>query len=161
MNQAHTSTGWLPILAIALAAFLLSSRGCHFSPATPGVPPEGPNMVRAFGANDNRAEAAAHALAMATIHDSVADMLEYDGKLETPRLKTGVQVDDFQRALREFRMRGWSFGYRYPDLRTELQLWFDAQVGDSGGAIDAPRRQKWIQAHRAAAASCRYAASRG
>jgi hypothetical protein len=158
---------WLVLALFALGGLML--RGCSAASVVPlGPPPKGPDMVRAFATNDNRDEAKAHLHALATIHDALADCLEYDGKQKTPRITTGVQADDLARALRELRMKGWSFGFRYPDLKTELQTWFDSQVGDSGGPLDtdkdgkpSDRRQKWIQAHRAAAACCRYAIERG
>lgn len=163
MNQ--TKFPWpLLLIVVAAAVFFFSRQPGSPLPQPSPAPAVGPNMVRAFSTNDNRAEAKAHMHAFATMQDALADLLEYDGKLDKPRLTTGVQVDDFQRAVREYRMKGWSFGYRYPDLRTELQTWFDGQVGDSGGSIDVDdaghpngRRQKWIQALRTCAASCRYA----
>ena len=161
----------LPMLLVAAVAFFaLSSRSCSVpAPFTPVPGPVvGPDMVRAFATNDNRAEAVVHCHALETILDSSADVLEYDGKLQQPRIKTGTQWDDFRRALRENRMKGWSFGYRYPDLKHELEKWFDAAAGTSGGPLDVDRdgkpidqRKKWIDACRAAAASCRYAAGRG
>jgi hypothetical protein len=156
------------VLLAGFAAFLLFGRGCAVpAPYVPVPPPAaGPDMVRAFSTNDNRAEAMGHCHALETILDAAADVLEYDGKLPEPRIRTGVQWDDFRRALRENRMQGFSFGYRYPDLKNELESWFDKTAGTSGGPLDvdkdgkpADRRRQWIEACRGAAASCRYARS--
>lgn len=167
--QPNASSIVVPLLLLAAVVALFLGQGCQPTPSplvpTP-QPVGGPDMVRAFSANDNRVEAMAHCHALETILDTAADVLEYDGKLQEPRIKTGVQLEEFRRALRENRMKGFSFGFRYPDLKVELEGYLDRAAGTSGGPLDfAPdgkpldTRQKWIQAFRTAAASCRHAQS--
>lgn len=151
---------WL--LAIVLIAVLwsLQGRGCS-SVVPPPQPPAGPDLVMAFSTNDNRAEAAAHAHLFATICASVAEYLEYDGTRPEPLIKTGVQIDELRRSLRQTRTKGWSFLPRYPGLHGKLEGYLTQQLGSSGGPIDKEQRAKWVAAMRQLAACAQYATERG
>lgn len=155
---------WLVVVVVAVALWVSSGRGCTLSglknPVAP-QPPAGPDLRKAFAANDNRAEAAAHARTFAAICGSVADYLEYDGTREQPLIKTGVQVDEFRRALRQTRTRGWSFLAKYPDLGRSLEDFLTQQLGTSGGPIDKAQRDKWVSVMRQVQACAAYAADRG
>ena len=165
MTAAKPAFPWLP-LAIVVAAAILAGRfgGTQPSPSPQPAPPafSGPDMGPAFATNTNRAEAIEHARTLADILDELAGVIEYDGTLPRPRVKTAVQVDDLRIALRDYRMRGWSFLEQYPALRDALDKYFSAVVGTSGQPIDQPgltagktRRQEWIDACRTLAESCR------
>jgi hypothetical protein len=153
----------LVITVVAVALWVSSGRGCSGLPS-PGVtpaPPAGPDLVKAFRANDNRAEARQHARTFAAICGSVADYLEYDASRSEPLIKTGVQVDEFRRALRQTRTRGWSFLAKYPELGPALEDHLTKQLGTGGGPIDKTQRDKWVAAMRQVQASAVYAAERG
>jgi hypothetical protein len=102
-TPAASSSGprlWLVLVVVAAAMWVSSGRGCHaLKPPLPAPqPPAGPDLRKAFSANDNRSEAAQHARTFAAICGSVADYLEYDGTRPEPLIKTGVHVDEFRRA---------------------------------------------------------------
>lgn len=157
MNLKQIPT-WLPIAGIVLAAVLYSG----WKGTTPGVAPmpkpPGPDMVAVFAKNDNRAEAKQHAHIMATIMGSLADFIEYDGQRKEPRITTGVQIDDVRLALRENRMKGWSFSTKYPDLGSAVESLMNEEVGTSGGVLTDTQRKKWVDALRKLSKCCEYAA---
>jgi hypothetical protein len=124
----------------------------------PVAPPSGPNLVEAFKTNDNRGEARQHAHQFATICSSLAEFIEYDGTRSEPLIKTGVNIDEFRRGLRQTRTKGWSFLTKYPSLEKELETYLTAQVGTSGGPVDKPQRDKWVAAMRTLSACAEYAA---
>lgn len=124
-------------------------------------PPAGPDLRKAFQANDNRREARQHAHVFATICGTLADYLEDDGKRTDPLIKTGVHVDEFRRGLRQTRTRGWSFLAKYPDLGKALEDHLTNQLGTSGGPLDAAQRAKWVTTMRQVQACAQYAAERG
>lgn len=143
----------LPLLVVAGVAALLGQQ-----PPAPGPVPSGPDLGAAFRTNDDRAEARQHARVFATICGSLADYLEYDGSRTQPLIKTGVQIDEFRRGLRQTRTKGWSFLTTYPELGPAVEQFLTREVGTSGGPISAEQRQKWITAMRQLAASSEHAA---
>lgn len=152
---------YLPLLAaIGLAAWLLIARPFDGAAPAPLPAPAGVDLAAAFATNDDRAEAAEHARTFAAICRSLADCLEYDAGRSEPLLKTGVQVDDLRRGLRQIRMRGWSFLAKYPELGPRTEAFLAGQVGTSGGPLSAEDRTKWIAAFRTLAAAAEHAASR-
>jgi hypothetical protein len=158
MNERRS---YLPLLvAISLAAWLVMARPFDQAVPAPGPAPVGVDLQAAFATNDDRAEAAEHARTFATICRSLADCLEYDAGRSEPLLKTGVQVDDVRRGLRQTRMRGWSFLAKYPALASATESYLVSQVGTSGGPLSAEDRAKWISAFRTLAAAADHAASR-
>lgn len=173
MNRtpAQQASIWPLVLIGVVAVGLLFFQASGKDPAAPDADPGAPDMVAVFAQNDNRQEAVAHALAMATISDSVANILEYDGQQQPPKYTNGVEFDDLRLLIRKYRMSGWSFATKYPQLPTVLESFFAAQIATgtdasgkpvtSGGPVTAEMRKKWIAAHRQVAKSCRYAASRG
>ena len=143
-----------PLLLIGFAAFLLIRDGG--GDAAP-VPPLGAELSAVF---DGHADGKAHARTLAEICHAVADVVEYDGTLTTPRLKNGVQLDDLRAAVRDGRTRGWSFIATYPALKPIFETHFTNAVGTSGGPLDATRRAAWVTAFRQLAAASEHAAGR-
>jgi hypothetical protein len=147
------------VLAVGVAVVcLVWGRGAA---PTPGPGPSGPDLVRAFSTNGDRSEATLHARTFATICASLADCLEYDGSRSSPLIKTGVQIDELRRGVRQTRMRGWSFVAKYPDLGPAVDAFLTAELGTSGGPLAPEQRSKWIAAMRQLAAAAEYAAQRG
>lgn len=167
-QQPKASLMPLVLLAAVGIGFMIY-QGSKADPKTPETNPGPPDMVAVFAQNDNRQEAAAHALAMATISDSIANILEYDGTLQPPKYTNGVEFDELRLLIRKYKMSGWSFTAKYPLLPTTLEAYFTSQVSTgvdaggkpitSGGPVTADMRKKWIDAHRQVARSCRYAAA--
>jgi hypothetical protein len=157
MNERRS---YLPLLAaIGLAIWLVTAKPFDGPAPAPGPAPAAVDLVAAFATNDDRAERVEHALTFATICRSLADCLEYDAGRSEPLLKTGLQVDDLRRGLRQTRMRGWSFLAKYPALGSQTEAFLAGQVGTSGGPLSAEDRAKWISAFRTLAAAAEYAAS--
>lgn len=95
------------------------------------------------------------AVVMAEMCRELADQIEWDGKLESPRLTTGAALDDLRRTTREFRMRGTSIGARQPLVRDAVEEFLNDRLGRGGGPIDAEQRRLWIEALKDLAVSCR------
>lgn len=79
---------------------------------------------------------------------SLADVIEWDGMQEHPRLTTGVHIDDLRRAAREMRLRGESIGDRQPKVRDAVHKFLDETAGTSGGPIGPQERSAWVTAFR-------------
>lgn len=154
------SFSWVKVAAIAFAFYLMSlGRGCQS--IAPSQPPAGPDLVKAFSTNDDRGEAMAHAHVFATLCESIANCIEYDGKQPKPRITTGVQLDDLRLTMRQMRMGGWSFLTKYPELKDSVEKFLTDEVGTSGGPINETQRGKWVSAMRKLQACAQYAAERG
>jgi hypothetical protein len=140
----------LTILAILAAggmvAFAILESGKQ--PATPApAPVVGLDLRGRFVGP----EAAADAAATAALVGELADAIEWDGKQDEPRLRTGAAFDDLRRAARELRCRGVSLGARQPAVRDSIKAFLDQQVGTDGGPVDAAQRAKWVAAFKAVA----------
>lgn len=144
-------------LFVALAVVVFFPFG-GVGPDVPGPAPDGPDMVSVFRVNSDTAAAKRHARSMATILFSLSEMLEFDGKRQPPRITSGVQVDDVRLALREWRMKGWSFAKDYPSMVQVFNSYLTQEVGTSGGALDVAQRGKWVRALKTLGDSCQYAA---
>lgn len=166
MRNAQRSPWPLVLIIGAAVLYYAFQQGGCTAPVTPLVPrPEGPDLVAAFSTNDNRAEAAAHAHAFATLCDELADCIEYDTRQPKPRLTTGVACDDLRRAAREMKFDGASLGSKYPGLPSAVDAFFVERVGTWGGKFDDPKANKkaadWAAAFRQLAKCAEYAAKRG
>lgn len=149
----------LPLLIVAgIAAFVWFGGD---SPAPPTPRPAGPDLVPAFRTNDDRAQARQHARTFGTICGSLAEYLEYDGTRSDPLLKTGVQIDDFRRGLRQTRMKGWSFLIQYPDLGPAVDAFLTQELGTKGGKFSAEQRAEWVAAMRQLEQAAHYASTQG
>ena len=95
------------------------------------------------------------AVAMGGMCAALADKIEWDGSLESPRLTTGAALDDLRRTCREFRMEGVSIGARQPQVRDAIEVFLNEKLGRSGGPIDAEQRSAWVTSLRELATSCR------
>lgn len=155
-GQAKKPIGLLPIVLLAAAAGLFFFGRSAGTPALPQ--PAGPDLVQAFATNDDRAQAHAHAQAFGAICFSLADVLEYDGALEAPRIKSGVQVDDLRRWTRENHLAGRSFAAKYPGLKSAVEQHLTQALGTAGGNLSPEQRAKWVTAFRELAANAEYAA---
>jgi hypothetical protein len=131
---------WLVIGVLSYALFRDKFLPSH--PVNTGT------LGKAFETNDDRDAAVRDAHIFATLCVSLADAIEYDSKQSAPRLRTGTQVDDLRRAVREYRMKGASFAMKYPALPGAVDAFITSRVGTSGGPLDVEQRKKWIAAFR-------------
>jgi hypothetical protein len=114
-------------------------------PAPPAPKPEPPEAFSLAGKFVG-ATAAEDAAILAALCDELARIIEADGQRESPRLKSGVQMDELRVAAREGRTRGISIGARQPKARDAIEQYLNEAVGVSGGPVDAGQRAKWVDA---------------
>lgn len=154
--QKNNLPVWPLVVFAAIAAGVV-----YLGDRTIFVDPGAPDMVAVFAANEDRAEAKLHAYAMGTICESLADVIEYDGTLSSPKFVTGVQLEELRTLTRKYRMRGWSFADKYPTMGSTMESFLNDAIGKNGGKIDAEGRRRWVEAYRQIGKSCKYAADRG
>ena len=147
----------LPVVAVVLVVgyFLLNGAKGPLLPR-----PDGPDLTAAFSQSNSSSQASTDARQFAALCSSLADMMEYDGKRQEPRLLTGVQMDDLRRWSREYLQTGSSFGSRYPKLPELVGTYLDEQLGKSGGPLTPESRSKWVATHRQLSLCGEYAAQK-
>lgn len=146
------AAGCLVALALLVWAF---SVGTSDSGPNPGpVPPTG-LVLRGLFIGQN---ASLDASMLSALTAELGDIIEYDGTLPAPRLKTGVAFDDLRIAAREARLRGESLGARQPKVREAIHNYLDETVGTSGGPVTPADRAKWVAAMRDISRACADAA---
>jgi hypothetical protein len=84
----------------------------------------------------------------------IADVIEYDGTLEKPRLSAGVHVDELRTRARDFRCKGENIRDRQPAVNKAVEEFLDKAVGNSGGPLSEQQRKAWVDAYREIARSC-------
>lgn len=94
------------------------------------------------------------AVTFGALCDELAGVIEYDGRLEAPRLKNGVQFDDLRIAACDARMRGVSIGARQPKVREAIKEFLEKSVGTSGGPVSVEARRQWVDAFHSIARAC-------
>ena len=142
------------LFALGCLLFLIPS-GSDSTPPNPGpVPPQG-LVLRGMFIGEN---AASDAAMLSALTGEIGDIIEYDGTLADPRLKTGVAFDDLRIAAREARLRGESLGARQPKIREAIHTYLDECVGTSGGPVTPADRAKWVAAMRDISRACADAA---
>lgn len=102
--------------------------------------------------------AASDAAMLAGLCDELANVIEWDGMKNEPRLRSGVAFDELRVAAREARCRGESIGQRQPHARAAIEEFLNAEVGTSGGPIGPEGRSKWVAAYRELGRACEDAA---
>ena len=149
--QRQIASGCLVVLALILWAF---SGGNEVAPNPGPVPPTG-LVLRGLFVGQN---AGSDAQMLSALTGEIGDVIEYDGSLPSPRLKTGVALDDLRIAAREGRMRGESLGSRQPKVKEAIHSYLDETVGTSGGPVTPAERAKWVAAMKDISRACADAA---
>lgn len=139
---------------VLLAIGLWSMRSSPAPSPTPAPEPAGLNLRGKFVGHT----AAGDAALLAGLCDELANIIEWDGMKEEPRLKSGVAFDELRVAAREGRCRGESIGQRQPRARAAIEEFLSAAVGTSGGPIGPEGRSKWVAAYRELGRACADAA---
>lgn len=101
--------------------------------------------------------AATDASAFSAICDSIADALELDGKSTTPRISTGLQLEDLRVGTSEFRFAPVPLRDRQPHVRAAVGRYLDEVAGKSGGPLDPVARARWVSCFREVAQASREA----
>lgn len=132
------------ILAIAALAAIV-----EFMPRSGGEdrPEPGLNLRGKF-VGPNAAEDAA---AFAGLCHGIADALQADGQKSSPRINTGVQLEDVRVAAAEGRFLPRALTREQPHATAAAGKYLDDTVGTSGGPLDATKRSQWVAAYRALA----------
>lgn len=135
---------------VAAAWYGLAAR----SPAGPGPAPAPVGPAGLVLAGLFRGPTAADdAATLGALCDQLASCVELDGRLPSPRLKSGVAVNELRIAAREGRMAGESIGDRQPAVRDAIHQYMDRDdvLGPAGGPLDAAQRARWVAAFRSIA----------
>lgn len=144
----------LAVIAYSLLPPLVEPHDIKPQPSDPG----GPNLLAVFQKSDQTTQAVADAQAFGLLCQSLAAMIEFDGKQPEPQLVSGVQLDNFRTLARFYQANGASYATRYPALAHVAGDYLESQLGTDGGKLDPAARARWIAAYRALAASALYAA---
>ena len=155
MNKSNT----IPIILIVgyITYQQFAGNGSPIAPK-PAPPILGAEVMAAFSQTDNRQQAAADAKLLAYVCDTLAEILDTDGKLKEPQLSTGLAIDNLRRNDRIYTFQRRSLSTNYPALPNVISAHFEAIVGTSGGPIDDQQRAKWVKAFADLAKASHYAA---
>lgn len=145
MTRLYLAAGFL---VLAAGLWLASGDRKPPSPAPPG--PSSLDLRGLFVGGT----APDDAVTFGALCDELAGVIEYDGRLEAPRLKNAVQFDDLRIAACDARMRGVSIGARQPKVREAIKTFLDQAVGTSGGPVSVEARRQWVDAFRSIARAC-------
>jgi hypothetical protein len=141
MNPRHK----LALAAALLAGAALVAAVEFWPRSAPAPAPSGGLSLRGKFIG---AEAAEDAAAFAGVCGSIADALELDGTAASPRIATGLQLEDLRVGVSEFRFAPRPLRERQPHVKAAVGRYLDEAAGTSGGPIDAEARGRWVTAFR-------------
>lgn len=127
------------------------------TPSSPEAPVDAALVVRVQGAMVGP-NAKADAAKLAGLYASLAETLAFDGKLQTPQIKSTDQLQRLQEVARAYALDGATFGEKYPAMVQIVGDALKAAVGDDVAPLDAPLRAKAVAAYRELAAALAKAA---
>lgn len=133
MQDANRKKAAAAILAVAVVAQMLSDQ----------PQPDGGLVLKFVGPTAAQDRSVVRHLA-----GEIADVIEWDGKLDKPRMTAGVHFDDLRTQAREFRCRGERIGERQQAVNEAVHKYLLEQLGDSGGPVTPEQRQKWVDCYR-------------
>jgi hypothetical protein len=134
------------IIATALVAGALLAAAIEFAPRAAPVPvPAGALDLRGKFVGSTAADDAA---ALAGLCRGIAEALERDAAGTTPRITTGVQLEDLRIAASEGRFLPRSLSREQPHAVAAAGRYLDSVVGTSGGPLAADARARWVEAFR-------------
>ncbi len=133
-------------IVAGLVAAALIAAVVEFAPraATPVPTPAALSLRGQF----HGATAAEDAAAFAGLCHGIAAALVVDGTVPTPRITTGVHVEDLRIAASEGRFLPRSLSRDQPHAVAVAGRYLDSVVGTSGGPLAADLRQRWVEAFR-------------
>jgi len=121
-------------------------------PDSPHPAPPPLDLSTAFDGPDAPQDAAL----VAAMCREIAEVIRYDGKLDSPVLKSAAQLDALRSMTREFLIKGKSFGEKYPRLRQIVGDYLSSELGNSNEEVTEGVRQKWIDAYSVIAESAEH-----
>lgn len=133
MQDANRKKAAAAILAVAVVAQMLADQ----------PQPDGGLVLKFVGPTAAQDRSVVRHLA-----GEIADVIEWDGKLDKPRMTAGVHFDDLRTQAREFRCRGERIGSRQQAVNEAVHKYLLEQLGDSGGPVTPEQRQKWVDCYR-------------
>lgn len=136
--------------ALVLGAYYLG-RTSSPSPEIPPAPAELVLRGQFIGPT-----ASQDAAMLSALCDELAVQIEEDGRKSSPRLTTGMQLEELRTAAREGRMRGESLAARQPHARKLIGDYMTQKLGVDPGEIK--NRADWVSAFRTIAKACADAA---
>lgn len=139
----------LLILAALVAGAVLAAV-VEFAPRSPATPPS-PDGGLSLRGKFIGSQAAEDAAALAGLCRGIAEALAADGARQTPRITTGVQLEDLRVAAAEGRFWPRSLSREQPHATAAAGRYLDEVAGTSGGPLDATTRMRWVAAFAALA----------
>ena len=139
------------IVLAALVAGAVLAAVVEFAPRSPAVPPAPAPAGLSLRGKFIGSSAAEDAAAMAGICRGIAEALAADGARQTPRITTGVHLEDLRVAAAEGRFWPRSLSREQPHATAAAGRYLDEVAGTSGGPLDATTRMKWVAAFAALA----------
>lgn len=127
----------------AAAMLIAAAAASQFFAEPPAPRPDGSLVLKFDGPTASQDAGIVKHLA-----GEIADVIEWDGKLDKPRMTAGVHFDDLRTQAREFRCRGERIGERQPGVNAAVHKFLDSQLGESGGPVTPEQRQKWVDCYR-------------
>lgn len=120
------------------------------TPTTPSVPETAVDtaLVERVKSAIVGPNAKADAKKLAGLYASLATTLEFDGKLQSPQIKTTDQLQRLQEVARAYTLDGATFGETYPAMIQIVADALKAAVGDDVAPLDAAIRSKAVAAYR-------------
>ena len=138
MNRQH-------IIAAALLAGAVLAAAVEFWPRSASPVPAAALDLRGKFVGSTAAEDAA---AFAGLCHGIAAALEADSGKATPRITTGVQLEDLRIAASEGRFLPRSLSREQPHAVAAAGRYLDDVAGTSGGPLAADARARWVEAFR-------------
>lgn len=132
------------LLFAAILAVAALAAAVEFAPR-PAPAPELGYTLRGKWIGQHAAEDAA---AFAGLCRGLADALELDGGKSSPRISTGVQIEDVRIAAAEGRFLPRTLTSEQPHAVAVAGRYLDEHAGTSGGPLDADGRARWVKALR-------------
>ena len=137
-DKAIVFAGLLAVAALAAVVEFAQRPGGDVRPE-PGLSLRG-KFVGPTAADD--------AAAFAGLCRGIADALHADGQKSTPRITTGVQLEDVRVAAAEGRFLPRTLTREQPHATAAAGRYLDEVAGTSGGPLDTTTRAKWVSAFR-------------
>ena len=133
------------IIAAALLAGAVLAAAVEFWPRSASPVPAAALDLRGKFVGASAAEDAA---AFAGLCHGIAAALEADAGKATPRITTGVQLEDLRIAASEGRFLPRSLSREQPHAVAAAGRYLDDVAGTSGGPLAADVRARWVEAFR-------------
>jgi hypothetical protein len=149
------AVGVSQVIGVGVVLIAVAILAAHTMTDAEPTPAPGPTVPLDLHGKFTGPTAAEDAAILGGICGELAEIIEHDGSEKGGRrFKTAVQIDEWRRAMREFRCRGDSVGARQPAARDAIGDFMTNTVGDSPAALTPEMRSAWVGALRDVARAC-------